>query len=545
MKRELAFVIAAVAVAFPAGYWMGLRQDRASFPSQTTVGATSGADAAPRSVSVDAAARPVPAKPKGEVSAPALETPPLRLSIGEIEDKLLEINRKAAGNRHAFHEGGAQWLELLTSVEPRDMPRLLAFAEKNLDRFIQGGGRQYLLGKLAETDIQGALAIASGLKNRREREQALNQISTVWAKENPTAALEWARQLPDTPFRDEALRSIVSAYGVEEPEKAFQLVLALGKSNWQRWNWVGSSLLGTLAAKDPLAATRLAEQIPRSEARGQALRNIASTWAMTDPQAALAWAETAGTASDRRDIVNAVMASWAQRDATAALECARQMPEGQTKKRALQNIVSQLASENPQSALEFVGGLPAGANRNALLGNVVNAWMQQDPDGAAAYVESLPDDVSRDRIVQSAINSLAYSNPREAIRLATLIPPGTTVFQGLASQLAGGLAQYDSQAALDWIATLPEGQAKRNALSSASWNLAQNDPFAAADFAETLPTGSGRDDFIRNLAGRWGNSDPVTALAWAEDLPDGKSVGARQSAHDRCEPVGFRKSSCR
>ena len=291
MKREIVTALATAALAVPAGFWLGGRRaadavkTNVEFPAAaaTDVRATGTSNAAPEAAAPSGGAKSAPAS---AAAAPASGAQP-RLSIGEVEEKLLELNRTARGGRHGLHGAEAKWIEMITSVDAQDIPRLLAFAEANLDRSLQMGLRHFLIGKLAENDLQGAIAYANGLKNRREREQALTQIAGVWSKKDPAAAIEWARNLPATSFRDDALRSIVSSYGATEPEKAFQLVLALGKGNAQNWNWVGSSILGTWAAKDPLAAARMAEVSRPGVAGNDGTPQTAPTSARADGSAEL------------------------------------------------------------------------------------------------------------------------------------------------------------------------------------------------------------------------------------------------------------------
>jgi len=86
---------------------------------------------------------------------------------------------------------------------------------------------------------------------------------------------------------------------------------------------------------------------------------------------------------------------------------------------------------------------------------------------------------------------------------------------------------------MEWIQTLPEGSAKRNALQSVSWQLAQNDPKSAVDFISNMPASRERDNFIGQVASQWSQSDLNGALAWVQQLPEGR---ARQDALNNLAP---------
>ena len=69
-------------------------------------------------------------------------------------------------------------------------------------------------------------------------------------------------------------------------------------------------------------------------------------------------------------------------------------------------------------------------------------------------------------MLQSMLNTLANSDPATAMELAEAQPYGLKRFAG---QIAQGLVQQEGAlAAMDWIDTLPDGNAKRNAIQSIS-----------------------------------------------------------------------------
>ena len=185
MKREIVTALATAALAIPVGFWLGGRQDPAA------PGSIVGSPAATNDIRAAGTSKTDPDAVVhagvSEPAPPAAGTAPVvgaqpRLSIGEVEEKLLEINSTVSSGRHGLHGSEAKWIEMISSVDAQDIPRLLAFANEKLARPLQWSLRHFLLGKLAEDDLQGAIAYANGIKNRREREQALTQIAGVWSK---------------------------------------------------------------------------------------------------------------------------------------------------------------------------------------------------------------------------------------------------------------------------------------------------------------------------------------------------------------------------
>ena len=94
--------------------------------------------------------------------------------------------------------------------------------------------------------------------------------------------------------------------------------------------------------------------------------------------------------------------------------------------------------------------------------------------------------------------------------------------------------------ATDWVNSLPDGPAKRDAQRNLSYQMAENDPQAAASYAQSLPTGAVQNDFITRLASAWANADLNAAVAWAQKLPDGQAkqnaFNIRPLPGDGCRP---------
>ncbi len=83
-------------------------------------------------------------------------------------------------------------------------------------------------------------------------------------------------------------------------------------------------------------------------------------------------------------------------------------------------------------------------------------------------------------------------------------------------QMVYDWAQYNYQAAGDWLAAAPEGSAKAGATASYASALAPHHPAIAARWLETLPPAERRESTIQSIHESFLKSDPAAASAFAE-----------------------------
>ena len=89
-----------------------------------------------------------------------------------------------------------QLRDLARSVSSGDETNALALAEKNLPYQEWMNFRYGLIEFWAERSPKEVLAYGQGLKNRGERQNAISQALTGWARQEPDAALAWAEKQP-------------------------------------------------------------------------------------------------------------------------------------------------------------------------------------------------------------------------------------------------------------------------------------------------------------------------------------------------------------
>ncbi len=156
---------------------------------------------------------------------------------------------------------------------------------------IRGAMASHLVAsRLAAEDPGGAMA---WLKSRPQGVDGYIGISTlfsVWSGRDLGQALANAAELVDPRQRQQANSTILTSVAQRDPLKALEL---LEKNPLLSRNGQGeNSVYSAWAAKDPLGAAQSALEVPAGVRRQKAIGGIIEGWAARDPAAAWSWAKS-------------------------------------------------------------------------------------------------------------------------------------------------------------------------------------------------------------------------------------------------------------
>ena len=184
-------------------------------------------------------------------------------------------------------DGGRELQQVLKSVAPADIPKLLAFTDKNPDARVRRDLRNDLLSRWAQASPQAAAAWANSLPNPDDREYAIPSAIGQWARTDLKGALTWAQQLPEGRAKSAACRTAALAWAETDPPAALAWALQLPEGAGREGALDGIGL--AWARKDPKAAAKAASTLPTGAGRDDFIVCIAEQWGWrTDAQAALA-----------------------------------------------------------------------------------------------------------------------------------------------------------------------------------------------------------------------------------------------------------------
>ncbi len=210
--------------------------------------------------------------------------------------------------------------------------------------------------------------------------------------------------------------------------------------------------LGQWAAHDPLAALSYARAHFKSDRLAQALTAIFTAWAHTAPEPAWQWLTT-------------------------------NLPD---QPQHLDTAIDEIGRDDP-----------------ALAGRLAAAWAQQHPAQGA-------------EVLTAALQGMAYAGHfTEARQIVGTLPVATDDERGmLINFVAGQWARFQPADAAEWIASLPPGAPRDQALANVTGSWAETNPAGAADYAVSLPAGPTRQTALRQAVASWLATDPDGARAW-------------------------------
>ena len=330
--------------------------------------------------------------------------------------------------------------ELLARVASLDAAQLkILFAEILASKEFTGGARRKLLFSLAEVASdhpQAALAmLTESVDLSKEADLAKDLISASlpkWAKEDPTAVLEWVRKngaifskLVDGNSKVRIIRSAAENH----PALAFQLVDGLGLDPQDK-----NSALSEIAKAPETAEDRTATlaaisahlaSLPAGEARDQMsdllIPGILNNAARDGFDAATQWLDGAGLTPKQLE----------------------RLPQA--------NLLRVARLDETGKWVEWMGKTQPGGQSDWYMGEMVRHWTEQDHQAAGKWLASTPDGPTKNTSI---------------------------------STFAESVSRHDPEAAAQWAMTLPPGEDRGNTLKKIYENWPSNDEAAKESFAE-------------------------------------------------------------
>lgn len=237
-------------------------------------------------------------------------------------------------------------------------------------------------------------------------------IASEWARQDPSAAMEWANTL--TTGKDQALTSVLSQVAQTDPQKATEMLSSMtltnksdayrsvasqyGASNFtdaQAWirtlpadDQAGAlaSAISGLATNDPSTAAKQVAQMAAGDAKDRAVTDVVGNLARVDPNAAAALLSQQGSDSNMRDGLRALMPTWVSQDPTSALNYANSLQAGTSRDSALQSYVMSNNAGAPADLAQVAETISNEGDRSRAVMVAASRWMSEDPTAATQYI---------------------------------------------------------------------------------------------------------------------------------------------------------------
>lgn len=271
-------------------------------------------------------------------------------------------------------EGAAQYLE----DNPRD------FAMMGM----MGGGRgQGAAGTIAtewaRQDPEAALAWAKGLEGREASGAIANVIKQV-ASDDPAAALAMANGL-DEESKQAAYASIALEWGRDDWDAMESW--ARGLPVEQRDRALAEGVEG-LAQRDPQEAAAKLLTISEGSVRDNAYDDVIENWAQENPQAAMDFLLANGSEAAQEDAMREAMGPLARTNPAAALDVINSLDDNAVRDRAVSTYVFSANDTDPQETVTLAATIGDEESRTRAVGMAAGRWLLEDQAAATSYFES-------------------------------------------------------------------------------------------------------------------------------------------------------------
>ncbi len=264
-----------------------------------------------------------------------------------------------------------------------------------------------LIDQLAPGEFEEVIAQFRALGITQNRLGEYSMLLSAWAKVDPFAALEYARNNTQGGF---ASSTILSSWASIDPEAALR---------WAETNFDGTGanpfLVGVIrgiAESDPARATELLKGMPFGELRAEALAGMMQHILKQGPEASRTWIMALDDDRLRDGAMMRMAEPLADIDPKGTADWLVKHP-GEASNRRLDDVYERWAGKDLDSAIASLNALPAGNQRSIALGGVISREASNDPKAALALMDRYPGDVN-DGVVRDFVRNAAGKDPEIA-----------------------------------------------------------------------------------------------------------------------------------
>lgn len=264
---------------------------------------------------------------------------------------------------------------------------------------------------------------------------AASIIAGEWAKQDPNAAMAWAKKL-NSGEKGNAINSIIQQVAQQDSEKAIALAAGLEGEEKQRahqqiaeamgGNWDKAlSYIATLPTDEQAEAKRKAfEGLSKSnperalselsgfadgDARNSATRIVLGELSKEQPQQAFDYIISTG-AEKNSESIRPVMMNYARQDSAGAMAAIGKLPEGETRDRAIATYSFASTSTDYANGFNLAASIGDDEERQRALAVTSAKWMTSDPEAAKAAINQSTalSDEQKTRLLENSRDGMRF-----------------------------------------------------------------------------------------------------------------------------------------
>jgi hypothetical protein len=255
-----------------------------------------------------------------------------------------------------------------------------------------------LLSAWAKNDPMAALAYA---REKTRGNFATHTILTTWASIDPQSAIRWAESNHTGDEANPYMAGVIRGIASSDPELATSLLTGMPRSP-ERGEAL-DAVLPYLLAKGNEAARSWIENIKDDALRNGAMMRVAERFAATDPAGTAAWLmANPSEAAQRR--MDDVYETWARNDERAAMASLESLPAGDNRSNALRGIISSMAGNDPMKAVSIMDRYPSDIN-DRVVGDFVWSSYRSNPTIAVNQISRMTHTGYRDHLYRRTLGN--------------------------------------------------------------------------------------------------------------------------------------------
>ena len=256
---------------------------------------------------------------------------------------------------------------------------------------------------------------------------AAGTIATEWARQDPVAALAWAKDLSGS-GQTAAVANVLREVANEDPLAAIAMANTLGgeeqssaygaiASEWAKTDWEAmeswanglstakrdaalEQAIQGLAASDPQAAGEQALLFDEGDARDNAIEVSVRSWSREEPLAAMSFLLENGSSKAQEEAIANAMSTLSRVDSTAGLEVIEYLEDGAVRDEAVRAYVYNSTAGEPEETINLAATIGDDSDRERAVRSATGQWLRSDPENANVFLENtdLMDQETIDRI---------------------------------------------------------------------------------------------------------------------------------------------------
>lgn len=225
------------------------------------------------------------------------------------------------------------------------------------------------------------------------------------------------------------------------------------------------------------------------------------------------------------DVLMRAKARVAENDVTGALRAFAVIEDSSERADVRDEFIATLANEDPSQAARVALAMPAGFGQSSALDVAARSLVQRNADEALGWALALPEPATRYTALQSVTDQMLHHDPTAALERVAALPPSPRRDDAL-NLAAARWARTGPEAALRWVRGKLTGELSTRVTTSIGFELAQTTPQAAIEVAATLPRARGRWLLLAAIGQTWVAQNSQAAFEWIKTLPPGEEHDA-------------------